>query len=287
MRVLVTGAGGMVGRALVQYCESLGDDVLACDHAALEIADPLAVMETLERERPETVINCAARTDVDGCERDPQSAYNANARGPENLAMGSRRVGASFLTISTDFVFDGAKEGFYTQRDDPHPESHYGRSKLDGERRAQKACARTIIVRSGWIFGPGGRNFLSRVVELTRAGQPLKAIRDAYGTPTSARDLAARLRELVRLDLPGIYHVVNSGEGASFEEFARAALDLAGLDTGTLESVSMDSLNRPAPRPRNSRLRCLLSPALGLKPLPDWQDALSDFLAGRVWPHGA
>lgn len=282
MRVLVTGAKGMVGRTLVQYCESLGDEVLAYDHAALEIADPLAVMQALERERPETVINCAAWTDVDGCERDPQSAYNANARGPENLAIGSRRVGASFLTISTDFVFDGAKEGFYTQRDDPHPESHYGRSKLDGERRAQKACARTIIVRSGWIFGPGGRNFLSRVVELTREGQPLKAIKDAYGTPTSARDLAARLRELARLDLPGIYHVVNSGEGASFEEFARAALALAGLDTGSLESVSKDSLNRPAPRPRNSRLRCLLSPAIGLKPLPDWQDALNDFVAEKA-----
>jgi dTDP-4-dehydrorhamnose reductase len=282
LRVLVTGAKGMVGRTLVQYCESLGDEVLAYDHAALEIADPLAVMQALERERPETVINCAAWTDVDGCERDPQSAYNANARGPENLAIGSRRVGASFLTISTDFVFDGAKEGFYTQRDDPHPESHYGRSKLDGERRAQKACARTIIVRSGWIFGPGGRNFLSRVVELTREGQPLKAIKDAYGTPTSARDLAARLRELARLDLPGIYHVVNSGEGASFEEFARAALALAGLDTGSLESVSKDSLNRPAPRPRNSRLRCLLSPAIGLKPLPDWQDALNDFVAEKA-----
>jgi dTDP-4-dehydrorhamnose reductase len=282
LRVLVTGAGGMVGRRLVQYCESLGDDVVAYDHAALEIADPVAVGETLERERPETVINCAAWTDVDACERDPQRAFNANARGPENLAISSRRVGASFLTISTDFIFDGAKEGFYTQRDDPHPESYYGRSKLDGERRAQKACARTTIVRSGWIFGPGGRNFLSRVVELTREGQPLKAIKDAYGTPTSARDLAARLRELALLDLPGIYHVVNSGEGASFAEFARAALDLAGLDANSLEIVSMDALHRPAPRPRNSRLRCLLSPAIGLKPLPDWQEALSDFVSEKA-----
>jgi dTDP-4-dehydrorhamnose reductase len=272
----------MVGRALVQYCETLGDEVLAYNHEALEIADPLAVMRTLERERPETVINCAAWTDVDGCERDPQRAFNANARGPENLAMNSRRICASLLTISTDFVFDGAKEGFYTQRDDPQPESHYGRSKLDGERRAQRVCARTIIVRSGWIFGPGGRNFLSRVVELTREGKALKAIRDAYGTPTYVRDLAARLRELAQLDVPGIYHVVNSGEGASFEEFARAALNMAGLDAGSLESVSKDSLNRPAPRPRNSRLRCVLSPALGLKPLPDWQEALGDFVAEKA-----
>jgi dTDP-4-dehydrorhamnose reductase len=268
----------MVGRALVQYCESLGDEVLAYDHATLNIEEVGAVRETLERERPETLINCAAWTDVDGCERDPQRAYNANARGPENLAFGCRRVGASFLTISTDFVFEGSKEGFYTQRDDPDPQSHYGRSKLDGERRAQRACARTSIVRSSWIFGPGGRNFLSRVVELTKSGQRLKAIEDAYGTPTYARDLAVRLRELAGLDLPGIYHVVNSGEGASYGEFARAALNLAGLDANSLESVRMDSLDRPAPRPRNSRLRCLLSAAIGLKPLPDWHDALRDFI---------
>jgi dTDP-4-dehydrorhamnose reductase len=275
---MVTGASGMVGRSLVQYCRSLGDEVLAYEHAGLAIEEPAAVRETLERERPETLINCAAWTDVDGCERDPQRAYNANARGPENLALSCRRTGASFVTISTDFIFDGVKDGFYTQRDDPNPQSHYARSKLDGERRAQKACARTIIVRSGWIFGPGGRNFLSRVVELSARGERLKAITDAYGTPTYARDLAARLRELAERDLPGVYHVVNEGEGVSFAEFARAAMDLAGLDTGLLESVRMDSLDRPAPRPRNSRLRCLLSPAIGLKPLPDWRDALGDFV---------
>jgi dTDP-4-dehydrorhamnose reductase len=282
LRVLVTGSGGMVGRALVQYCEGLGDEVAAYDHERLAIEDLDAVRETLAREQPETVINCAAWTDVDGCERDPQAASDANARGPENLASGSRLVGASFIHISTDFVFDGTKEGFYTQRDDPNPLSHYGRTKLDGERRAQNASARTIIVRSGWIFGPGGKNFLSRVVELTRSGQRLKAIRDAYGTPTSARDLAARLRELAELDLPGIYHVVNEGEGASFEEFARSALDIAGLDASSLESASMDALQRPAPRPRNSRLRCLLSNAVGLKPLPYWQDALRDFITEKA-----
>lgn len=283
MRVLVTGAGGMVASALVQYCRSLGDEVLPYDHAALEIEDAEAVREALEQAQPETVINCAAWTDVDGCERDPQRAYNANSRGPENLAFASRRAGASFVHISTDFVFDGEKEGFYTQRDDPQPTSYYGRAKLDGERRAQRACARTTIVRSGWIFGPGGKNFLSRVVELAGRGEHLKAISDAYGTPTYSKSLAMRLRELAELDLPGIYHVVNDGEGTSYEEFGRAALSLAGLDAGSLiESVRMETLNRPAPRPRNSRLRCLLSPALGLAPLPDWRDALGDFVTEQA-----
>jgi len=268
----------MLGRAVVAHCRASGDEVFAHDHASLDIANANAVVAAFERERPEAVVNCAAWTDVDGCESDRERAFEANARGPENLAAGARAAGAQLLTISTDYVFDGAKEGFYTQRDDPNPQSVYGEAKLEGERLAQKACARTMVVRTGWIFGAGGKNFLSRVVELSRAGARLKAISDAWGTPTYAADLARRLRELAQLDLPGVYHVVNSGAGASFEEFTREALAVAGLDASNLESVSMDSLTRPAPRPRNSRLRCLLSEAVGLQPLPDWRAALREFV---------
>ena len=214
MKVLVTGAGGMVGRALARYCALEGDEVTACDHHTLDIADAEQVGASLERTRPEVIFNCAAWTDVDACQSDPDRAYRVNALGPEILASESRRLGASLITISTDYVFDGEKEGFYTQRDDPAPTSVYGAAKLDGERRAQAASARTIIVRTGWIFGQGGRNFLSRVIELARGGARLTAIRDAYGTPTYAVDLSKRLRQLAVLDLPGIYHVVNSGDGA-------------------------------------------------------------------------
>jgi dTDP-4-dehydrorhamnose reductase len=278
MKVLITGAGGMVGRALVEHCTAKGDEVFAHDHQTLDIADVEAVNEIFEREHPETAINCAAWTDVDGCELDPQRAHDANARGPENLAAASRRIGASLVTISTDYVFDGAKEGFYTQRDDANPESVYGMAKLEGERRAQAACARTVVVRSGWIFGTGGRNFLSRIVELSARGERLKAINDSFGTPTSAVDLAARLRRLAGLDLPGIYHVVNAGDGASFAEFARVSLEFAGYDAAAMiEEVNMNSLKRPAPRPRNSRLRCLVSEAIRLPPLPHWQEALKTF----------
>lgn len=279
MKVLVTGAGGMAGRAAVEYFTGAGDEVFAYDHPALDIADAASVRETFESVRPEVVINCAAWTDVDGCQLDRARAYQVNAFGPENLAAESRRRGASFITISTDYVFDGEKDGFYTQRDDPHPTSIYGAAKLDGERRSAAASARTIIVRTGWLFGAGGRNFLSTVVERARPGERLRAIGDAYGTPTYVRDLVARIGELAVRDLPGIYHVVNSGEGASYEEFARAAIGLAGFETANIESVMMDTLKRPAPRPRNSRLRCLISEAMGLEPLPFWQDALRDFVA--------
>lgn len=279
MRVLVTGTGGMVGRVLAEHCRARGDEVAAHDRRTLDITDEHAVRETLARERPDTIINCAAWTDVDGCELDPQRAFLVNARAPEILASEARRVSASLVTISTDYVFDGNKQGFYTQRDDPHPSSVYGAAKLEGERRAQLASARTVVVRTGWIFGPGGRNFLATVVERARRGERLKAIADAYGTPTYAVDLAARLRELAELDLPGIYHVTNAGAGASFEEFARAAVAVSGAAGIEIEPVSMDSLARPAPRPRNSRLRCLLSEALRLAPLPDWREALARFAA--------
>jgi dTDP-4-dehydrorhamnose reductase len=271
----------MVGQAVIEHCARLNDEVFAHDHLSLDIEDEPQVRAIFERERPDVVINCAAWTNVDKCELNPERTFMVNARGPEILASESRSISASLITISTDYVFDGEKIGFYTQRDQPNPRSVYASAKLEGERRAQAASARTIVVRTGWVFGPQGRNFLSRVVELAERGERLKAISDAYGTPTYAQDLAARLRHLAEIDLPGIYHVVNSGDGASYEEFAREALVAGGLDASILESVKMDSLDRPAPRPRNSRLRCLLSEAIGLPPLPEWRTALRGFVAAK------
>jgi dTDP-4-dehydrorhamnose reductase len=267
----------MVGRAVGEYCRSSGDLVFSYDHQALDITDADRVRDTLRQNEPEVVINCAAWTDVDGCELDRERAFAVNASGPENLARASREINAGLITISTDYVFDGKKDGFYTQRDQPGPESIYGLSKLEGERRAQLTYARAIVVRTGFVFGPGGSNFLSTIIERVKRGEKLRAIRDAYGTPSYAPDLARRLRELAELDLPGTFHVVNTGEGVSYEEFARAGLDLIGYVSTKVESVEMDSLSRPAPRPRNSRLKCLLSDAIGLTPLPFWRDSLRSF----------
>ena len=269
----------MVGRAVSKYCSASGDLVFPYDHQSLDISNSDRVHETLRRDQPDFIINCAAWTDVDGCELQRDRAFAANAEGPENLAHASREISAGLITISTDYVFDGKKDGFYTQRDQPGPESIYGLSKLEGERRAQLAYARTIVVRTGFVFGPHGTNFLSTIIERASRGEELKAIRDAYGTPSYAPDLARRLRELALMDLPGTFHVVNTGEGVSYEEFARAALHLSGHAATNLESVEMDSLDRPALRPRNSRLKCLLSHALGLTPLPLWKDSLSRFAA--------
>jgi dTDP-4-dehydrorhamnose reductase len=281
LRVLITGAGGLVGRALTEHCKAEGEDVSAFNHDGLNIADPEAVREIVLSTSPDVVINCAAWTDVDGCESDPQKAQQVNAIGPESLASASRKAGALLITISTDYVFDGRKEGFYTQQDQPNPLSVYGHSKLEGERRAQSASAHTIVVRSGYIFGVGGNNFLSTFLARARRGESLKAILDMVGTPTYSQDLAQRLHRLAQMDLPGTYHVANAGEGVSFEGFAREALKIAGLDAGLLHGTTLAELNRPAPRPRNSRLRCLLSSAAGLDPLPNWQDALRRFITAQ------
>ena len=278
MKVMVTGSAGLVGRAVVTHASARGETVVGFDHAALDIADKAAIENAFAAERPEVVINCAAWTDVDGCELDRENAMNQNARGPELLASACRKAGALFVTISTDYVFDGARDGFYTQREQPNPINIYGVSKLEGERRAQAVWARTAVVRSGYIFGSGGKNFLSTLIMRARRGEPLTAINDSFGTPTYAMDLAARLYEIARLDLPGIYHAVNAGDGASFDDFARSAVEIAGLQQDLVQSVSLETLKRPAPRPRNTRLRCLLSEAIGLKPLPNWHDALSRFV---------
>jgi len=278
LRVLVTGAGGMVGRAVAEHCRSNNDLVFAYDHASLDIEDLSSVTQTVNTDEPDVIINCAAWTDVDGCEQDKERAFAANAYGPENLANAGLAVGATLVTISTDYVFDGTKPGFYTQNDQPNPLSVYGKSKLEGEHLAIAADPSTVVVRTGFIFGPGGNNFLSTIVHRARRGERIQAISDAFGTPTYAVDLAPRLRELAAAKFSGVFHVTNQGDGVSYEEFAREALRLAGCVDIEIEGVAMDSLSRPAPRPQNSRLRCLYSEGLGLAPLPDWRNSLRDFV---------
>ena len=280
MRVMVTGAGGMVGRAVRRHCDSSGDFVMAFDHQSLDISDSDLVMQTILAHKPDAVINCAAWTDVDGCERDHERAYAANSAGPENLAKACLAVSATLVTISTDYVFDGTKEGFYTQEDTPNPISVYGNpnSTASFEPR-QPTLSATIVVRTGFIFGAGGTNFLSTIVERARRGEKLKAINDSWGTPTYAWDLAVRLRELAALKQSAVFHVTNTGDGVSYLGFAEAALAAAGVVGPRIESISMDSLSRPAPRPRNSRLKCLALSQWGLAPLPFWQDSLRDFVS--------
>ncbi len=278
MKILITGANGMVARATIRYCKSIGDEVLGYTRRELNIADKDVVFEVFKRENFDAVINCAAYTDVDGAETNLEKCYAANSHGVENLALASKEIDCAFVTISTDYVFDGANTGFYTQRDTPNPQGIYGQSKLEGETKARNAYARSIIVRSGWIYGRGGTNFLSVLDKLLADGKKIKAIYDSYGTPTFADDLAKRLRELAELDLPAVFHVTNSGTGTSYAGFAEKVCELKNYDLSLLEAASSDSLKRPAPRPQSSKLACLFGEKIGLSPLPDWEKALAEFL---------
>ncbi|CAN5122341.1 dTDP-4-dehydrorhamnose reductase [soil metagenome] len=277
MKVLITGANGMVAKAAIDYCNSIGDEIIALTRKELDIANTKQVEDIFLREKPDIVINCAAYTDVDGAETNQEICYKANTIGVENLALASKKIDCAFVTISTDFVFDGTKNGFYTQRDTPNPQSVYAKSKLEGEIRARNAYARSIIVRSGWIYGKVGTNFLSVLPKLLADGKQIKAITDSFGTPTFAGNLAKRLRELAELDLPTIYHVTNAGKGASYAEFARKVCELKGFDESLLENVLTKDLKRPAPRPQFSRLACLFSEKFGLEPLPHWEKSLAEF----------
>lgn len=271
----------MVARSAIAYCNSIGDEVIAATRGDLDISDRESVKAEIERTKPDAVINCAAYTNVDGAESEPEACYKANADGVENLALACKAVDAAFVTISTDYVFDGLNRGFYTQRDTPNPQGVYAKSKLEGEIRAKYAYAGSIIVRSGWIYGDGGTNFLSIMHKLLAEGRSIKAISDSYGTPTFANDLARRLRELAELNLPGTFHVVNSGPGTSYLGFAEKVCEIGGFDPKLLDVVSNDDLKRPAPRPESSKMACLFSERFGLARMPDWEDALKVFLSSE------
>lgn len=278
MKILVTGARGMVARATAEYCRSIGDDVFALPRDEMNIADLESVRTAISDARPDAIINCAAYTNVDGAEREQEDTFSANVVGPKNLALAALEFDCGSVTISTDYVFDGTFDGFYTQRHQPNPQSIYATTKRRGEIDALTANARAIVVRSGWIYGHSGTNFLSVMGDLLREGKRIKVISDSYGTPTFAGDLARRLRELAELDMPGIFHVTNSGEGTSYSGFAEKVCEIGGFDQSLLERVSHADLQRPAPRPVSSKLACLISEKFGLAPMPDWEDGLKRFL---------
>lgn len=274
---MITGAGGLLGRSMRARLADSCWRVVALPHAQLDITSEEDVQSAVESIRPDVLINCVATADVDLCEVDPEWAYAVNATGPRFLARACREVGAEIVHVSTDYVFDGSKEGFYTQEDEPNSPSVYGKSKLAGEFAVREEAERFYIIRTSWLFGPGGKNFGSRVIELARKGEHLKGVIDQTSIPTCAADLASRIEEIIDLRAHGLYQVTSTGPATWFE-FARRALDLAGLSGVKIEPVTRAELNQRAPRPHNSAMRCLVSEKLGLSPLRHWKSALPEFV---------
>jgi dTDP-4-dehydrorhamnose reductase len=277
MRILVTGAAGMLGQALRGELR-LEHEVIPLAHADLDITNLGAILSALGRAKPQVVIHAGAWTDVDGCERDPDRSWRVNALGSRNLAVACQEAGAACCYLSTDYVFDGQRPDPYTEFDAPNPISRYGASKLAGERYVQTLTPRHWIVRSSWLFGPGGRNFVKTILAEARAGQDLKVVDDQVGSPTYTHDLARAISRLIGGPHYGVWHLTNSGS-CSWYDFAAAILEAAGLGGTRLLPITSKELDRPAPRPRNSVLRNYCWELEGWPSVRHWSDALRDYLA--------
>ncbi|HEX6595406.1 MAG TPA: dTDP-4-dehydrorhamnose reductase, partial [Acidimicrobiales bacterium] len=269
-RVLITGAGGQVGRELVEAFD--GWDVVGCDRATLDVADRGSVLGAICSTEPDVVVHAAAWTDVDGCEGDPDRAYRVNALGTRHVAEGARLAGARVCYLSTDYVFDGRTDRPYVEWDFPNPVSVYGRSKLAGERELGPG---DTVVRTSWVCGRHGSNFVKTVLSRAGAGQPLRVVDDQSGCPTFADDLAGMVRRLVVARLPGVFHVTNQGP-TSWYRFAADILGAAGLDPGLATPIPTAELDppRPAPRPANSVLDNAALRLSGIPLLPDHHEPL-------------
>ncbi|HEX9695418.1 MAG TPA: dTDP-4-dehydrorhamnose reductase [Actinomycetota bacterium] len=276
--VVVTGAGGLLGRAAVK---ALGDRAVALDRAALDITDADAVVAAVDGAI--AVINAAAFADVDACEAEPDRAYAVNAAGAANVARACAAAGAFCVHVSTDFVFDGTLGRPYVESDEPHPISVYSASKLEGERAVRAAGGRAAIVRTAWVYGSGGRTFFSKVFALAAGGGPVSATVDQLGSPTWAADLAGALVGLVERPAAGVFHVAGGG-ACSPHEFALAVADELGFDKAAIAAVKVDDLaGRPAARPVATPLEGPAWIAAGFEPLRSWRAALKD-AAGAMRP---
>jgi dTDP-4-dehydrorhamnose reductase len=284
-RYLIAGAGGMLGGALQRVLTERGVPFTAPAESDFDITDPagidrvVATFATDCLTTPErcVLVNAAAFTNVERAEDDALIAYRVNAHGARMLAIAARNAGLTFVHVSTDFVFDGAKDGAYVESDPVHPLSVYGASKLAGELAVTEADPDAIIARTAWVFGENGVNFPVKILELAASRPKLSVVIDEIGSPTYTYDLATAIVGLVGARAQGLFHLAGSGACSRFE-LAAEVLRLAGLDT-ELEPVTSDAFPTKAARPANSVLDCSKAAALGVT-MPEWHDSLARFMAG-------
>jgi dTDP-4-dehydrorhamnose reductase len=286
MIILLAGAGGQLGRDLQPALR--GAQLHPFDHRQLDIADARAVNAAVDRVRPDWIINAAAFNDVDGAEGAPDQAFAVNAAGAGNLAEAAARTGAAIVHISTDYVFDGAKGAPYTEDDRPNPLSVYARSKYEGEQRVLASGASAVVVRTAWLYGWQGKNFVKAILAAAERGGPLRVVADQVGSPTATRDLAEAIAGLVERNFPppragegqgggstgwGLFHVANAGACSRFE----LAQAIVGGRVEVLPITTAEA-GRVAPRPAYSALTSTRWPATGLPALSAWRVALDRFL---------
>ncbi len=271
MRIVITGAYGQLGRSLENVL--VGHQTLLVDLPAHDVACP-EIVATIEGFRPDVVIHAGAMTDVDACELDPDSAYTVNALGTRNVAVACQRCDAPMVYVSTDYVFDGAKGEPYLEFDEPNPINVYGRSKLAGESLVRDLLNRFYVVRTAWLYAPGGNNFVTKILALAAEREELSVVTTEVGSPTYAPDLAEAIVRLIEFPLYGTYHLVNEGSCSRYE-FASKILEYADKTTFPLHPAQ--TYDRPTRVPANAALRNFhAATQLGIRLRP-WQEALRSY----------
>ena len=272
MRYLILGAGGQLGR---EFAERLGDRAVALERQRCDISDLSALSSVFESLKPRVVVNCAAYNRVDDAEKEFHAAYRVNALGVRNLAFLCRKHGAFLVHYSTDYVFDGQKEGLYTEDDAPNPINQYGRSKLTGEMWLREELEKHLIFRVSWVYGRGRQNFIHKLLEWSKRFGVLRVSCDEVSVPTSARFIVDATLKAVEAGLSGTYHLVCRGYASRYE-WARRLFGLLGVEKLVLP-VPAETFQLPAKRPRFSAMSPeLFATTLGVEP-PPWEEELELF----------
>lgn len=289
MKIMITGSHGQLGNELISCLEKgkseigeipamlLGCEILPVDIDELDIIDLAAVRKFIDKNKPDVIINCAAMTNVDGCETDYETAFKVNALGVRNLAMCADETGAKFIHVSTDYVFAGNGTKPYIEWDNIDPQSVYGASKALGEKYALSFCRRSFVVRTSWLYGYIGKNFVKTVRRVLRERGAITVVNDQRGNPTNANDLAHHLLKLAVTEEYGIYHCTGEGE-CSWYEFACLIATLSGFEDAVKPCTS-DEYPSPTKRPAFSSLRNLALECTVGNEMRDWQTALKEYIS--------
>lgn len=277
MKILITGAEGQLGLELQAQLreESNKYHVIATDRTSVDITNLKQVKAEFLLKKPDVVINCAAHTAVDKCEEDIENAYRINSIGPKNLAIACDEIGAKLVQVSTDYVFNGEVEGARREDDGTGPQSIYGSSKLLGEEYVKTFCKKHFIVRTAWLYGEGN-NFVRTMLKLAETNKELNVVGDQFGSPTSTKDLAKAIIELIQTEYYGTFHGTCEGE-CSWYEFACKIFEIQGIDI-KVNKVTSEEFVRPAKRPKFSVLDNFMLKLYGLNSFRHWEDALKDYL---------
>lgn len=285
-RLLVTGAGGMVGSYVPGVFRDY--DLILTDvspgFVPLDIRDPAAVMKTVSREKPDILLHLAAATDVDRCEQEPEEAFRSNAAGTQNVALACLERDIPLVLVSTGAVFWGDKPEPYIELDSPRPTNVYGRSKLAGEEIVASLLPDYLIVRAGWMVGGGERDkkFVGKIVRLITEGKKsLKVVNDKWGSPTYAKDFLVGIERLIQRRAVGLYHMANEGRCSRYE-IAVQIRELLRYPDLELEPVSSDQFPLPAPRGRSEALENMKLRLLGFPPMRPWQEAIQEYVEGEL-----